>query len=349
MIQTENDVISELLPALKKLKPPGAFTVEDMKKMFVRMCVIREFEQQVRTIWMAGEIYGLSHACVGAEALAVGTAKALRKDDFALVTHRGHGHCLARGASSRRMMAELFGKYEGVNRGRLGSMHIGSYEHKVVAGTGILGSSVPMAVGMALSAKRLNTGSVTICLHGDGSSNEGAWHEAMNMCALWNLPAVIIIENNGYAVSTSVSRSTKQTQLYKRAEAYGMEGVRMDGFNVFDVYETVKKAVDKARGGGGPTLIEASYSRLVGHFLADDQKRYRDLEIVDELWKYEPIKRLEEYFLENGLVAKQDIEKLRREAVGEVADALEYCRTECTEPPLDTLFDDLYANGELID
>ena len=347
MDKKTKDFVKKALPALTDLKAPEGFSLEEQKKMFRTMCLIREFDTQVRTLWMKNEIYGLAHSYVGAEAIAVGACANLSKEDFITSTHRWHGHTIAKGGDVRAMMAELHGKYEGLNRGKGGSMHIADVDIGMLGATGIVGSGMPIALGSAISANVLKNGRVTICFHGDGGTNQGVWHESLNMAAAWNLPAIFLIENNQYAIATEIGWVAKETDLYKRAVGYGIEGVQIDGFNVFEVYKAVKKAVEKAKNGGGPTLIEARFIRLLGHFVADDQW-YRDLDAAQVFWEYEPVKRMREYFIAEGLLTEKQVDEIQQSAIDEIADAINYAQNECTEPPADTLYDDIYADGEII-
>ncbi len=347
MDKKTKEYIKKALPAMTDLVAPDDLSLEQQKHMFHQMCLIREFDSQVKTLWMKNEIYGLAHSYVGAEAIAVGACANLKKTDYISSTHRGHGHTLAKGADIRAMMAELHGKYEGLNRGKGGSMHIADVDTGMLGATGIVGSGMPLALGAALSAHVLKNNGVTICFHGDGGTNQGVWHESINMAAAWNLPAIFLIENNQYAIATKIGWVAKETDLYKRAIGYGIEGVQIDGFNVFEVYKAVKKAVAKAREGGGPTLIEARYIRLLGHFVADDQW-YRDLETDNVFWEYEPIKRMKEYFIANKLMTEKEVDALQQDAIDIIADSINYAQNECTEPPVETLYDDIYADGEVI-
>ena len=339
--------IKETLPTLTPLEAPEEVDLEEQKRMYRQMCLIREFDTQVRTLWMNNNIYGLAHSYVGAEAIAVGACEAINQDDFITSTHRGHGHTIAKGADVRKMMAELHGKYEGLNRGKGGSMHIADIDIGMLGATGIVGSGMPIALGSALAAKVLKNNKVTICFHGDGGTNQGVWHESINMAAAWDLPAIFLIENNQHAIATNIATVTKEHDLYKRAIGYGIEGVQVDGFNVFEVYKAVKKAADKARSGGGPTLIEARFMRILGHFVADDQW-YRDVNEANLYWEVCPIKRMKEYFTEKKLLTEKEMDDIQKSAIDQVAEAIDYAQNECTEPPLDTLYDDIYANGEII-
>lgn len=341
------DIIKCAIPCLTDLKEPEDLALEKQKEMFRQMCVIREFDTQVRTLWMKNDIYGLAHSYVAAEAIAVGACAALNKDDYITSTHRGHGHTIAKGANVRAMMAELHGKYEGLNHGKGGSMHIADVDIGMLGATGIVGSGMPIAVGSAIAAKVLKNNKVTICFHGDGGTNQGVWHESINMAAAWKLPAIFLIENNQHAIATKAEWVCGQTDLYKRAIGYGIEGVQVDGFNVFEVYKAVKKAVEKARTGEGPTLIEARFMRILGHFVADDQW-YRDVDEANLFWEVCPIKRMREYFIDNKLLSAEEVDTIQANAIAEVADAINYAQNECTEPPAEILYDDIYANGEII-
>jgi len=339
--------IKPLLPSIKPLKAPKGLTKQQMEDMLYKMCAIRAFDSRVRDLWMAGEIYGLAHSYVGAEAIAVGACAALNKDDYITSTHRGHGHTLAKGADVNKMMAELFGKYEGLNRGKGGSMHIADVDIGMLGATGIVGSGMPIALGAALSSHILGNGRIALCFHGDGSTNQGVWHESINMAAAWDLPVIFLIENNQYAIATRMEWVTKEHDLYKRAIGYGIEGVQVDGFNVFDVYNAVKKAADKARSGGGPTLIEARYIRILGHFVADDQV-YRDQKEIEDCWTADPVERLKDYLVESGTFTQEKVNEVEKAAKDAIEDAINYARHHCTEPPLETLYDDIYAHGEVI-
>jgi pyruvate dehydrogenase E1 component alpha subunit len=341
------DAVIKALPSLTALIAPEGLTAEKQKEMFYGMCLIREFDTKVKELWMKNEIYGIAHAYIGAEAIAVGACSAINKEDYISSTHRGHGHTLAKGADPKAMMAELFGKWEGLNHGKGGSMHIADVSIGMLGATGIVGSGMPIALGAALSSHVLGNGKVAICFHGDGGTNQGVWHESINMAAAWNLPVIFLIENNQYAIATSINIVTKEHNLYKRAEGYGIEGVQVDGFNVFEVYKAVKKAVEKARTGGGPTLIEAQYMRILGHFVADDQW-YRDTKEAELFWQVDPIERLKRYFVKAKTVKVEELESIQQKAAVKITEAIEYVNNECTEPSSDTLYDDVYANGEII-
>ena len=329
------------------LEAPKGMPAKEQLELYRKMMQIREFDTKVKDLWMENKIYGLAHSYVGAEAIAVGTCHALNPDDAITSTHRGHGHVIAKGGNIKKMMAELFGKYEGYNHGKGGSMHIADVKNGMLGATGIVGSGMPLAVGSALAADLLGNKKVTICFHGDGGTNQGVWHESVNMAAAWSLPVLFVIENNQMAIGTELNKVTKMTDLYKRADAYGIPGILVDGFNVFDVYKAVKQGVDRARRGEGPSVIEARFLRLLGHFVADDQW-YRDLEAVKPYWDLDPIVRMRKYLLANSICSVEAIEKLEKEVVGEIQEAIRYASEDCSEPPSETLYTNIYANDERI-
>ncbi len=342
----KTDILEEFT-CYQPLEAPSALSISDQIEMYFKMNLIRVFDTKVKELWMENRIYGLAHSYVGAEAIAVGACMALEPQDIITSTHRGHGHTIAKGADVKTMMAELFGKYEGYCQGKGGSMHIADVEHGMLGATGIVGSGMPLAVGAALAADRLKTGAIALCFHGDGATNQGVWHESINMAAAWNLPVVFVIENNQMAIATNIGCVTKETDLCKRAIGYGIPGVQVDGFNCLAVYTAVKAAADRARSGNGPTLVECKFMRLEGHFVADDQW-YRDMKKVKPYWQLDPIKRMRAYLLEHGIADEDTLSGLEKKAVDAVSDAIKYASEECTDPPEDALYDGLYANNEVI-
>ena len=232
--QLEKKIIDKF-KCFTPLESPSKLSKDDQIEMYRRMKLIREFDTNVKDLWMDNKIYGLAHSYVGAEAIAVGACAALKPEDAITSTHRGHGHVIAKGGDIKKMMAELFGKYEGYNHGKGGSMHIADVKHGMLGATGIVGSGMPIAVGSALAADRLGKKIVTICFHGDGGTNQGVWHESVNMAAAWDLPVIFVIENNQMAIGTELNSVSKELELYKRAAAYGVPGAQVDGFNVLAV------------------------------------------------------------------------------------------------------------------
>jgi len=333
--------IAELFPEFTPLEAPPDLSTEQQLEMFRKMVLIREFERAVMELWKKNLIYGIAHSYEGSEAIAVGACAGLREGDYITSTHRGHGHTIAKGGDVKRMMAELMGKSTGYCHGKGGSMHIAAVEKGMLGAAGIVGSAMPIAVGAALSASVLGKDYVTICFHGDGATNQGVWHEAINMAAAWNLPVVFLCENNQWAISCPYEKAAKNPDIAQRAIGYGIPGVTVDGFNPFAVYSAVKEAVDRARGGGGPTLVVAKNWRYVGHFVADDQ-HYRDPKISEPWKKLDPILRMTRYLIESSVANEEQIEAIRADARKVIDEAIEFGKRS-PEPTPDQLFEDLYA------
>lgn len=350
MDKVEEQQIREIIPCYTPMKDlPEGLTLEDTKEMFYTICLIREFEMKIRDLWRAGKITGICHAYYYAEAIAVGACKALQASDYITSTHRGHGHALAKGASPDKMLAELYGKQEGYNNGKGGSMHIADVDSGILGATGIVGNGIAPATGAALSAKLQKNGKVSLSFFGDGASNQGPFYECMNMAAAWNLPVVYLCEYNQWAIGTDFWRVTREHDVYKRAIGFGVPSVQVDGFNVFEVYKAVKEAVDRARAGEGPTLVEARYMRMLGHHVGDDQN-YRtkeELDRINVLYDIEPVVRTKQFLISAG-VSEEEVDGIHEKAVQRILQAVDFAETQCTEPSLDTLYLDIYANGEII-
>ena len=235
------------------------------------MRTIREFEERLHVEFATGEIPGFVHLYAGEEASAVGTMLHLGLDDYVATTHRGHGHCIAKGVDVHGMMAEIYGKKTGVCHGKGGSMHIADLSMGMLGANGIVGAGGPLGCGAALAAKHKKTGGVGVCFFGDGASNQGVIFESMNLASVWRLPAIFVAENNGYAEATSSSWSVATDNIADRANGFGMPGVIVDGFDFFAVHEALGEAVERARNGGGPTLVEVKFTRYFGHFEGDAQ------------------------------------------------------------------------------
>jgi len=235
------------------------------------MRTIREFEERLHVEFATGEIPGFVHLYAGEEASAVGTMLHLGLEDYVATTHRGHGHCIAKGVDVHGMMAEIYGKKTGVCRGKGGSMHIADLSMGMLGANGIVGAGGPLVCGAALAAKHKKTGGVVVCFFGDGASNQGVIFESMNLASVWRLPAIFVAENNGDAEATSSSWSVATDNIADRANGFGMPGVIVDGFDFFAVHEALGEAVARARSGGGPTLVEVKFTRYFGHFEGDAQ------------------------------------------------------------------------------
>jgi pyruvate dehydrogenase E1 component alpha subunit len=327
---------------MQELKAPPELSVEDQLEIFRKMALIREFDTNVKDLWKQNFIYGLAHAYLGAEAVAVGACTALKKGDFITSTHRGHGHVIAMGGDVKKMMSELMGKADGYCKGKGGSMHIASVDDGMLGATGIVGSGMPIAVGSALSAQVLKKDYVTVCFHGDGGTNQGIWHESLNLASTWNLPVIFLCENNQWAISLPYEKASKNPVVADRAIGYGIPGVTVDGFNPFAVYSAVRDAAVRARKGEGPTLIEARYYRYIGHFVADDE-RYRDT-TTNNPWaeQMDPLKRMREYLVKSGTADEAKVESVYSSAAKEVQQAIEHAKA-APEPSPDTLYNDIYS------
>lgn len=287
--------------------------------MYTSMYRIRRFEEEVFEFYKKGRMPGLAHLYIGEEAVAVGACCAIREDDFVGSTHRGHGHLIARGADTKRMMAEILGKVTGYCRGKGGSMHILDMSLGILGANGIVGGGIPIATGAGYSCLLRKTDQVVLCFFGDGASNEGTFHESINMAAAWNLPVVYIIENNGYGITVSVDRVTKEHDLAKRAVGYGIDGYTIDGNDIAEVYETVGKAVAKARSGGGPSIVECKTYRQHGHN-GGDNGAYRKPGELDYWKAHDPLK----LFKEQGYLSEKAIAEIEAAVDKEMEEACKF-------------------------
>ncbi|QAZ42212.1 thiamine pyrophosphate-dependent dehydrogenase E1 component subunit alpha [Mesorhizobium sp. Pch-S] len=302
------------------------YTAEQLREVLHKMYLIRRFEEGAEDAYMRGLIHGTMHLSIGQEASAMGICMPLTDQDQITSTHRGHGHCIAKGADVKRMFAEFFGKTTGYCKGRGGSMHIADVTKGNLGANGIVAGGIPIAVGAALAAKKLKTGKVAVSFFGDGANNEGAFHEALNMAAVWKLPVIFVCENNGYGMSTSTERSTAVKNIADRASAYAMPGVIVDGNNFSEVAEAADAAVERARAGEGPTLIESKTYRYRGHSKSD-RNRYRTKEeIEDWMANRDPIALFEAELKEFGIIDDAGIEAVREAVKKEIADGIEFAK-----------------------
>lgn len=318
-----------------------AIEKEKLIGMYRVMVRIRTFEERTAKEFAAGNILGAAHLYAGEEAVAVGTCANLRPDDFIASTHRGHGHLIAKGCQTDRMMAELYGKRTGYNKGKGGSMHIADMNMGILGANGIVGAGIPIADGAALSAQMRGTDQVVICFLGDGATNTGRFHEAVNLAACWNLPVVYVIENNLYAESTSIASTCKITDLSDRASAYGIPGQTIDGNDVLAVYKAVGKAITRARKGLGPTLVECKTYRHRGHF-EGDQQTYKTKEEVEEWLKKDPIPRFKKQLIKMGVLTEKDADIIDQEIKGEIEKAIKFAEESPLPAPEEAL-EDVYA------
>lgn len=309
-------------------------------EMYRKMLTIRRFEERVSALFAKGLIPGSVHLYIGEEAVAVGVCANLEKDDYITSTHRGHGHCIAKGADMKRMMAELFGRETGYCKGRGGSMHIADTSIGILGATGIVGAGIPIAVGAGLSIKLRGSKQVVVSFFGDGANNQGTFHEALNLASIWKLPVIFVCENNQYGVSLHVSKSTASKNIADRAAAYNMPGVVVDGNDILAVDRASHEAVGRAREGGGPTLIECKTCRWRGHFEGDPEV-YRTGEEREECMKKCPVESFKAKLIEMGTLTPEEAEKIDLEVSTEVAKAVMFAE-ESPYPPLPTIMQDVY-------
>jgi len=296
---------------------------------------IRVFEEGVEALFLAGRVPGFLHLSIGQEAVAAGVCAALRRTDYIASTHRGHGHTLAKGSPMDRMTAELMARATGLCKGKGGSMHVADFSCGMLGANGVVAGGFGLVAGAALSQKILGKDGVAVCFFGDGATNRGPFHENLNLAAIWNLPAIFVLEANGYASTTSTRETTKLQDIATRANAYGMPYEIGDGFDAFAVYEATKRAVERARGGGGPTFLEFKCYRMRGHYVGDPE-RYRERDEVNARKSDDPIVRMEAVLSEHG-VAKSTFEQIAREASEEFEAAVAFAEASPFPDPREAL------------
>lgn len=316
--------------------------IQYLKKMWE----IRIFEESIQQLFEAGDLYGTMHLCIGQEATAVGGAGILRSTDWIISTHRNHGHSIAKGTDIRSMLAEMLGKKTGTNEGKGGSMHIADLNVGNLGSNGIVGAGFPIAAGAALTAQMEETDQVVLCYAGDGATNEGSFHEALNLASIWQLPVVYFIENNQYGMSSSIDKMINIQRLSDRGASYGIEGITIDGNDLDEVISSVSEAVSKARKGGGPTLIEALTYRYHGHSKSD-KLLYRS---TDECsyWQEnkDPIARFEKKIIEKALMTEKEIRQLEQSIREEIAEMIVAVKLDA-EPVAADLWTHVYSEGSV--
>ena len=317
---------------------PDVPSGEVMKSIYETMVKIRRFEERAVELFMAQELPGFLHSYLGQEAVAAGACASLREDDYITSTHRGHGHVIAKGLRLDRMMAELFAKSTGYCKGKGGSMHITDFSRGILGANGIVGGGIPIATGAALSARMRKSHQVVVCFFGDGASNQGSFHEAANMAAVWSLPIVYVCENNFYAVSTAQERHQRIRDISVRAAAYGFGGISVDGNDPIAVYQAVSPAVGRAREGEGPTLVECKTYKWLGHYVGDPGA-YRPKEEVAAWKAKDPVPRYERYLEEHRVMSRLEMESVRERVEEEVGAAVEFARRSPLPAPDDALKD----------
>ena len=312
---------------------------EEALDVYQQLRTIRSFEEKLDALVKAGRLSGFLHLYVGQEAIAVGVCAHLNERDVVNSNHRGHGHCIAKGVDLRGMMAELFGRQTGICKGKGGSMHIADLDRGMLGANGIVGAGLPLTVGAALTCSIKKTGGIAVAFFGDGATNQGQFHEALNLAATWKLPAVFILENNGYGEATPTEFATPMTDLAVRAQAYAMHSLVADGMDFFDVFEKAGEAIDRARRGEGPTLVECKTYRFLGHFVGDPIGYRTDEEL--EYWKTnrDPLQIFEAKALEQGFVTEEALRRIDTEVTAEIEAAVEAAQKAPFPSPEDVLTD----------
>ena len=308
------------------------------------MALIRRFEEKAAEMYALGKIGGFLHLYIGQEAVAVGATSTLRPDDYAVSSYREHGHCLAKGSDPRRMMAELFGRRDGLSKGKGGSMHLFDKSVNFLGGHGIVGAHLPLAAGAGFAINYQGGDQVVLCFFGDGAVHEGEFHEAMNLVALWKLPVIYICENNRYAMGTAIHRALAQTEIWRFAETYGIHGEAVDGMDVLAVRECVGRVVERARRDKTPALIEARTYRFRGHSMRDPAGAvYRTREEVEREKQRDPIALLTARGLKDGVLSEADVRAIEKNVADAVDEAVAFAEAS-PEPPASFLFTDVYKD-----
>lgn len=310
--------------------------------MYERLVLIRKFEERVGAEFAAGKLPGFLHLYVGEEAVAVGVCAALNDDDYVFSTHRGHGHCIAKHCDPRLMMAELAGKATGYCKGKGGSMHICDMGHNMMGTSGVVGGGISLSNGAALSAKLRGSGQISVCFFGDAATNQGSFHESLNLAAIWDLPTLFVIENNGYAQATPAEYAAKLSNLADRAASYGIPGVIADGMDAIDVYEKARVAVTRARQGDGPTLLECKTYRFGGHYYGDPGG-YRSDEEIEKWRKRDPIPSLRAKLLQSAVATIEELDQMDARCQQTIEEAVAFAR-ESALPAPEAALEDVYVS-----
>ena len=327
----------------KKVNPLKT-SKDELLSLYKDMLLIRRFEEKAGQLYGMGQIAGFCHLYIGQEAVVVGTRASMVDGDQMITGYRDHGHMLACGMESRGVMAELTGRAGGYSRGKGGSMHMFSTEKHFYGGHGIVGAQVPIGAGLALSNKYKGNGNVSLAFFGDGASNQGQVYEAFNMAKLWSLPVVFVIENNQYAMGTSVIRSSAETELHKRGSSFEIKGIQVDGMNVLEVRDAAKKAIKYARDGKGPMILEMKTYRYRGHSMSDPAKyRTRD-EVTKTRSERDPIDMVKNRLIEEGWATDDTLKSIDKEIKLVVADAAEFAQTS-PEPDASELYTDVLLDA----
>ncbi len=295
------------------------------EKMFEIMLKIRIFEQKAVELFSNGELPGWLHSYIGEEAVATGVCLNLANDDYITSTHRGHGHCIAKGANLKYMMAELYGKITGYCKGRGGSMHIADYSIGIIGANGIVGGGIPLATGAAFASQYLENGRVVVSFFGDGAADQGSFHESLNLASIWKLPVIYVCENNLYAETNPIEKHMNIKDVVERAHSYNIPGIIVDGLDVINVYEGINKIIKGVRNGAGPVLVEAKTYRYRGHYEVDPEV-YRTKEEI-EIWKKrDAIDKLLKIILKEKIMDEKEIEEIKNKVIKEINEAVDFGR-----------------------
>ena len=319
---------------------------EEARDLYRQMLLIRRFEERCAQLYVEGKIGGFLHLYIGQEAVAVGAMSLLRPDDYFITSYRDHGYALARGTDARPLMAELCGKETGISRGKGGSMHFYDVPLGNFGGDGIVGGHLPIAAGMGYGIRLRESDQVCLCFFGDGAVNEGAFHEALNVSGLWDLPVVYIIENNRYGMGTSLDRASSVKDLYQRGSAYGIPRREVNGMDLMAVRNVLGEAIERARTDKRPTLIEAETYRFRGHSMSDPGK-YRSKEEVAEMMKYDPVFQFGRRLLEQERFQEAELDELDREVMAEVEESARFA-DHSPAPAVETLWEDVYVRSPYV-
>jgi pyruvate dehydrogenase E1 component alpha subunit len=328
----------------KKEAAKVKYSKEQYMYWYESMQLQRKFEEKAGQLYGQQKIRGFCHLYIGQEACSSGSVSALTKGDKYITAYRDHGHPLALGTDPNKIMAELYGKATGTTKGKGGSMHIFDKEVGFIGGHGIVGAQIPMGAGIGFAEKYLNTGKVCICYFGDGATRQGALHEAFNMAMTWKIPTIFVVENNGYAMGTSVERTSNVRELYTLAEAYDMPAEPVDGMDVEIVHEAVQRAAERARKGDGPTFLEFKTYRYRGHSMSDPQK-YRTKEEVAEWKMRDPIELIKDRMLKNNIATEAELDAIDVKIKGQVDQAVIFAE-ESPWPKPEEAFEDIYVQAD---
>jgi len=328
----------------KVAAPVTRLDAELARRLLTQMSLIRRFEEKAAEMYALGKIGGFLHLYIGQEAVAVGAMSTIRPDDYAISSYREHGHCLAKGSDPRRVMAELFGRRDGLSKGKGGSMHLFDKSVNFLGGHAIVGAHLPLATGAAFAIKYQGGDQVVLCFFGDGAVPEGEFHESLNLAALWKLPVIFICENNRYAMGTAIHRALAQTEIWRFAETYGIRGEAVDGMDVLAVRDCVGRAVERARREGVPAFVEARTYRFRGHSMRDPAGAvYRTREEVEREKQRDPIALFTDRCVRDGVLAEADL-RIIEKSVNELVEEAVAFADASPEPPAEWLLTDVYKD-----